>query len=126
MLPTARSDDDQVPPEGVEASDVVLAKQIELIPVMADGSGLIVSDVETRHPVGSVYVTVLVPTRMPVMMPEADPIDKLVLLLAHVPPEGDDVRVADDPMQIEDVPDIEDGKGLTVATPEELQPVGKI
>jgi hypothetical protein len=75
-----------VPPVGVLLSVDVLPTHTTGDPIINPGSGLIVTVVVVRQPVGRVYVMLAVPAAMPVTMPAASIVATAVLLLFHVPP----------------------------------------
>jgi hypothetical protein len=119
----------QKPPVAVVASVVVAPTQTvddpEIVP--AAGSGFTVIVVTRIHPVGSVYVISVVPAARPVNVPVADPIVPiLVVLLAHVPPDGVLEIVVDAPKQTLVAPAIAPGSGLTVTTAVVRHPLASV
>jgi len=97
-----------VPPVVASLNVVVANGQRTIVPVIAAGSGLTVSVVVVKHPVGAVYVIItVVPPVTPVTIPDDEPTVALaVLLLVHVPPAGVDVSVILAPGQAIDGPAI--------------------
>ncbi len=71
--------------------------QTDVVPVIADGTGLIVTSVVSLQPVVNLYVTIAVPTETAATMPVPDPtVATSVLLLLHVPPAVPLLSVVDD------------------------------
>jgi hypothetical protein len=85
--------------------------------------------VDEIQPVGNVYVILAVPpVEIPVMVPDAEPavVATPVLLLVHVPPNGDELSdVVCEPQNVV-VPVIADGCGLTINGTDVIQPVGAV
>jgi len=118
----------QVPPVVASASMVVRPEHMEETPVIAD-IGLTVTTAIAEHPVSNVYVMVAVPgvvTTPPVIVPEAEPIGAMVvLLLVHVPPPPS-VNVVVVPRQTLNGPDMAEAAGFTVSVATRRQPVGNV
>ena len=75
-----------VPPVGVLLSVDVLPTHTTGDPIINPGSGLIVTVVVVRQPVGRVYVMLAVPAAMPLTVPAASIVATAVLLLFQAPP----------------------------------------
>jgi hypothetical protein len=70
---------------------------------------------EVAQPVDNVYSIVVTPPDTAVTMPDEDPtVNADVLLLVHVPPEGELDKVALEPTHTAKGPTISDGNALTV------------
>ena len=83
-------------------------------PAIADGNGLTVITDVVVQPVGNVYTILGVPAATPVTTPVADPIVALeTSLLLQVPPPIS-LSVTVEATQTSIVPEIAEGKGLTV------------
>jgi hypothetical protein len=65
---------------------------------------------------------VVVPAPTPQKMPVGFIVPTAMLLLAHVPPDGVAVMVAQEPTHTDDAPPMADGKLLTVAMAVVVQP----
>jgi len=117
-----------VPPVVASASKVVRPGHIEETPVIAD-IGLTVTTAIAEQPVSNVHVMVAVTgvvTAPPVIVPDAEPIGAMVvLLLAHVPPPPS-VNVVVAPRQTLNGPDMADAAGFTVSVATRRQPVGNV
>ena len=118
---------DQVPPEVVDESVVVVPTHATAVPDIAAGKGLTVSVVVRLQPVLIVYVIIEVPVDSAVARPDEEPIVATEAVpLAHVPPAGvldNDVAL---PSQTVKEPVIEVGNGLTVIVIVVRQPVGSV
>lgn len=111
-------------PVPLELRTVLLPLQRESAPEILSGAAKTVTTVSVKQPPGAVYLMVLVPVATEPTTPVAAPmVATAVLLLAHVPPDGDDANVAVLPRQIPVVPVMVVGKGLTVTTCVLKQPV---
>ena len=67
------------------------------------------------------------PEATPVMMPDAEPIvAKDVLLLTHVPPVGNELKVVDESTHTGTFPEITPGLALTVRTAVAVQPAAVV
>ena len=85
------------------------------IPVMGGGSGLTVWVSSDLHPVGSVYVIMVVPVILPETMPEEKPMPAMAgFPLFHVPPATATESVLVRPIQATGSPMIGPGSGWTV------------
>jgi hypothetical protein len=116
-----------LPPPGRSLSVVVAPAQIVVVPVIEEGSGLMVSALVAKQPVGNVYVRVVAPFATPLTMPLPEPIvATLVLLLVQVPLPDTSLKVTVDPTHTFADPVIEAGKAFTVITLDVIQPVGKV
>lgn len=93
---------------GVASFSVVVAPwHINVVPVIATGSGVTVTTAYALQPAGVVYVIVDVPVATPVTTPEARPtVATDTVLLLHVPPAVASVSVVVFPMHIDNVPSI--------------------
>jgi len=104
-----------VPPGVTSLKFVVRPKQTLLVPKILAGNGFTVAIVVVIQPVGNVYITILVPARMPVIQPLVLPtlaIDGETEL--HVPPKVGSDKHTLKPLHTGALPVMLDGKGLTV------------
>lgn len=102
-------------PNGVTSVSVVLdPPHIEKVPEMADGLGLMYTQVDTRQLVGSVYVISTESTRLAVTRPPEVTEAMDGLRLAHVPEGVASVNSELVPAHINGNPEISAGSGLTV------------
>ncbi len=93
-------------------------------PAIAAGDGLTVTIVEVAHPVGKVYVMVVVPTATPDTTPEEVPMVAAdVLLLLHAPPAVELVNEKGAPTHALALPVIAPGSGLIVTVADAEHPV---
>jgi len=121
-----------MPPGGVAFNSTELPTQTDAPgtppePVVITGFALTVTVVVTKHPAGSIYVTLAIPGEIPVTTPESEPIVAIVTFpLVQVPPVGVLLKPIVPPTQTADGPVIMVGIGLTVTTIEVEQPVGKV
>ena len=103
---------------GVEFSVVVRPTQTDAIPEIAVGVPLTVSTTVVRHPVGKVYVMVLLPAISALTIPVDVPIPATdVVPLDQLPPAGLEVTVPEVPVHNTVAPVIADGRALTVTEP---------
>jgi hypothetical protein len=94
--------------------------------IEAVGVGFTVNTVVALHPVAKVYKIFGVPGAIAVTIPLAEPtVASAVLLLLQVPPAVTSLKVELRPEQIEVVPVITAGIGLTVTAAVARQPVPK-
>lgn len=114
----------QVPPPEFERV-VVAPRQIAVVPEIAPGSGFTVIVLIAVQPVPSVYVITVVPDRRPETTPAPVTDATALLLLLQVPPPVL-VNVMDELTHTVDNPDIAVGKGFTVVTIRDLQPVASV
>ena len=104
----------QVPPLVASVRLVVAPGHAVKVPVMAAGSGLIVTIAWTDgQPSIGVNVIVAVPALPPVTIPVDEPTDAWLELVDHVPLIGS-VNVVVEPTQTVFVPEITEAMGLTV------------
>jgi hypothetical protein len=115
----------QVPPPA-SFRVVVVPGHTTSDPVIAPGSGFTVTTAVIEHPVGAVYVIVVVPASTPVAMPLGLTVATLPVLLAHVPPAVASASVVVRPAHTVIVPVMVAGNGLTVITVVVMQPVLKV
>ncbi len=114
-----------VPPDVPSVRFIVLPWQTTEGPPMAVAAAFTVTDVVTKHPPLTVYVTVVVPEVMPNIVPVLtleDAVATAVLLLVHVPNETRSLSVVLEPAQSEVVPEIEEGAAFTVTIAAAVQP----
>ena len=117
----------QVPPAGVEFNEVVNPTQTLVVPVIAVGFALTVTNAVTRQPVPSVYVTFAVPAVLPVNIPPPAFITLPVpAVVVQAPPAGVEFNVVERPTQTFSVPVIAVGFALTVTVAELIQPVPSV
>jgi hypothetical protein len=94
--------------------DVALSHALR-VPVIAAGLTFTVIVSAREHPVGSVYVTIVVPVLTPLRIPLDDPIVATPeALLVHDPPVGVDEIVVVAPVHAEEVSENVEGFALTV------------
>lgn len=112
-----------VPPGVAFANVVVNEVQRLVVPVIAAGMALTVSDRVVTQPAPRLYKMVTVPGAMPVIIPVAEPMVAVVIpLLLQLPPVEALPSVAAEPTQIADGPVIGAGVRLTVTTEVAKQP----
>jgi hypothetical protein len=114
-------------PPAAESIKVILAPTHTLLaPVMcpASGKGFTVIVVVVVHPVGNVYVIIVVPAEMPATTPAVNPTIAMLVLSLFQVPLPPSLKVVFEPAQTIVGPVIAEGKGLTDTTVATLQPVG--
>lgn len=104
------------PPNVASFNGIEEATQTVPAPVTAAGSGFTVTTADVLQPVGKVYVIVALPAAFPVTKPDGSIDATAGLLLFHVPPPASESGVVS-PLQTANVPDIDNGSGLTVNDP---------
>jgi hypothetical protein len=113
-----------VPPVVVLVRIVVLPTQTTAVPPIVAGRAFMVIVVVLIQPVDNAYVIRDVPAPTPLTSPEpASIVAAVVLELVHVPPAGVDAIVEVLPIQMDAVPVIVEGFGLTVNVAVLTQPV---
>ena len=105
-----------VPPASASDNVVALSAQTVCVPVIVEGNGFTVIAFVMIQPELKRYDIVVVPAKIPVTIPEVDPIVAAeVLLLDHnMPPELASVNGVVEPTHTEDAPDIADGNPVIV------------
>ena len=117
----------QVPPAVASVKVVVAPTHKVVEPAIAAGSGLTVTGVVTKQPVGNVKVIVTVPADTPFTTPVEEPmVARAVLLLLHMLVPDASASVVVFPTQTLVVPVIAKGSGLTVTFTEVVQPVARV
>ena len=129
-VPTATSDDCQVPPgtgAGMLDNAVVEPTQTAAVPVMGAGTGATVAVATRKQPVGITYETVIVPAERPENSPVAGSIVPTSGKeggngVLHAPPARSFDSVVVCPSQIVSVPVMGPGCSFTVTTSVDWQP----
>ena len=115
---------DQAPPLEPVVSVTELPVHTLLGPVIAAGSGFTVTAAVVLQPVGSVYITVVVPVNTPANIPVVEPIVAMAVLPeSHVPPPVVVVSVVEPAGHTCMVPVMDVGSGFTVNVAVAAQPV---
>ncbi len=105
-----------VPPGNVFPNEVLEPAQTTGVPLMADGSGFMVTVVVAIQFKGEVYMAIALPADIPVNTPVAALIVAMaVLLLVQVPPDVASLSVVMAPLHIDILPVMAAGSGFTVA-----------
>ena len=116
-----------VPPASASVSDVTAPSQTLAVPDMAAGSGLTVSVKVLKHPSGNVQLISVVPADIPEMIPVTEPIVAMaVLLLLHIPLDGESDNIVVVDGQRLAAPRIAPGCTFTVTTMAVAHPVGSV
>ncbi len=115
------------PPVGDDDNVVVDPTQTVAVPDMAPGVVFTVTIAVTKHPLLNVYVIVAVPFALPVTEPDDDPTVAIVkLLLVHTPPVGEELKVDDAPVHMDNTPLMAPGAVFTVTTLVAKQPPANV
>ena len=105
-----------LPPVLASCKVVVVPGHACVVPVIAGGSAITLTESETKQPAGMVYVMAVLPAAMPVITPDVDmTVPMAGVLLVQVPPAGKLAYVVVLPIHTLSVPTIGVGDAIAVS-----------
>lgn len=114
-------------PPGNALNNVVLApSHTTATPVIPPGTELTVNGVSEEQPSGVVYLIIVDPASKPLTMPVDAPTDAIAAAELHVPPGVALLSIEVCPWQMEVMPVIAAGSGLTVTRIVAMQPAAVV